>query len=68
MIYCGLQMIRTGRLVSVEATTFSLNLIWDQMLAAGTLYGLLFDGHWCDVGRPENITIAETMLEAGEDV
>ena len=68
MIYCGLQMIRTGRLASVDATTFSLNLIWDQMLAAGTLYGLLFDGHWCDVGRPANIAIAETMLEAGEDV
>ena len=41
---------------------FSLNLIWDAMIAAGGAFGLVHPGDWCDVGRPDCIPLAEGML------
>ncbi|WP_101341401.1 nucleotidyltransferase family protein [Cereibacter azotoformans] len=60
--YLGAQILRTERLAAVNARTFSLNLIWDQMIEAGTAFGLVHRGGWCDVGRPEGIAEAEAML------
>lgn len=62
LIYSGLQIIRTEGLEEIAETAFSLNLLWDRMLARGTLHVLTYDGDWCDVGRPEGITLAEEML------
>lgn len=64
MIYSGAQIICTDRLAAVPDPSFSLNLIWDQMIAAGTLYGVTYPGQWCDVGRPESIALAEGLLKA----
>ncbi len=33
------------------------------MIAAGRLYGLIYDGRFADVGRPEAIGLAEAMLD-----
>ncbi|MGB0959223.1 MAG: nucleotidyltransferase family protein, partial [Halocynthiibacter sp.] len=60
--YTGVQILRTDRLADISERSFSLNLIWSDMIAAGTAKGVIFDGHWCDVGAPEGITIAEDML------
>ncbi|AXQ94667.1 nucleotidyltransferase family protein [Cereibacter azotoformans] len=60
--YLGAQILRTERLAAVNARAFSLNLIWDQMIEAGTAFGLVHRGGWCDVGRPEGIAEAEAML------
>ena len=35
---------------------------WRPMLAAGRMYGLAYQGDWCDVGHPDAIEIAEDML------
>lgn len=64
-IYCGAQIIKTDGLAAIDQTAFSLNLLWDQMLAQGGLYCLTYPGTWCDVGQPESIPLAETMLESG---
>ena len=61
-IYSGAQIIKTDRLAHIPDTAFSLNLIWDQMLAEGRLFGLVLDGQWCDVGQPSSIPLAEAML------
>ena len=50
------------------AGAFSINPVWDEMIAAGGLYGTAHDGGWCDVGRPESIALAEAMLHSGRDV
>lgn len=63
--YLGAQILQTDRLAHVAARAFSLNLIWDQMIAAGRLFGVVHQGGWCDVGRPEGIAQAETMLTRG---
>lgn len=62
VVYLGAQILRTEALVSVTATVFSLNVIWDRMIADRRLFGVVHDGGWCDVGRPENIAEAEAML------
>lgn len=61
-IYTGVQIIRTDLLADVAEDAFSLNLIWDKMLARGTIYGTVYDGQWCDVGQPSSIPLAEAML------
>ncbi|WP_299672493.1 nucleotidyltransferase family protein [uncultured Roseobacter sp.] len=66
-VYGGVQIIKTERLSEIEATTFSLNLIWDLMLAHRRVFGLSYPGQWCDVGHPAGIAVAEALL-AAEDV
>lgn len=62
-VYSGLQIIKTDRLSQITNCAFSLNLLWDAMLRDSTLHAAIYPGHWCDVGTPEGITLAETMLE-----
>lgn len=62
LIYLGAQIIRTERLDAVEEKVFSLNLLWDQMIAEGGAFGVQHHGGWCDVGQPESIALAEGML------
>ena len=61
-VYLGAQIIRTDDLAQIEDEAFSLNRLWDRMIATGRLYGLVHKGGWCDVGRPEGISLAETLL------
>ena len=63
-IYLGAQITRTDRLAAIPEPAFSLNLIWDQMIRAGRACGVTYPGQWCDVGRPESIALAETLLES----
>jgi MurNAc alpha-1-phosphate uridylyltransferase len=63
-VYCGLQIIKTHLIQKRPETHFSLNLVWEDLLARGTLFGAPYPGKWCDVGYPEAISFAETMLEA----
>lgn len=63
MVFGGVQIIKTERLSNIKDTAFSLNLLWDQMAHEGQLYGLPYSGRWCDVGTPEGIPLATTLLE-----
>ncbi|EEW25233.1 nucleotidyltransferase family protein [Rhodobacter ferrooxidans] len=65
-VYLGAQIIRTEGLADIPAQVFSLNLLWDQMIAEGRAYGIVHQGGWCDVGRPEGIAQAEAMLRAAD--
>lgn len=62
LVYGGVQIIKTDLLEGVTATSFSLNLVWDQMLAQGTVFGLGYPGEWCDVGHPDGIDTAERLI------
>lgn len=63
LVYGGAQIIRTGRLQDISEDAFSINLLWDMMLADGRAYGIIHSGEWCDVGRPDCIALAETLVE-----
>ena len=62
-IYSGAQILRTEGLEGIGENIFSLNLLWNEMIARGTLYGVVYDGEWCDVGQPESIATAEALLD-----
>jgi len=65
LVYSGAQIIRTEALEKFPAKAFSLNDYWDRLCAAGSLYGATYSGHWCDIGTPQGLTLAEQMLELG---
>ena len=64
VVYGGVQIVKTDRLGAIRENVFSLNLLWDLMLADRTLHGLAYTGRWCDVGHPGGIAQAETLLAA----
>jgi N-acetyl-alpha-D-muramate 1-phosphate uridylyltransferase len=61
-VYIGAQILNPARLAGVAEAAFSLNRTWDEMIAAGTAYGIVHQGGWCDVGHPEGIAEAERLL------
>ena len=61
-IYLGAQIIRTEGLAEIDEDVFSLNRLWDVLIARGRAFGLIHQGGWCDVGRPEGIAQAEALL------
>jgi len=67
-IYSGLQLVRPALLDEIEYDVFSMNRVWDIAEKRGTLYGIHYDGAWCDVGQPESIPIAEALIKASKDV
>ena len=60
-VYLGAQILNTQALIAIIEPVFSLNLLWDQAIAKGRAFGLIHQGGWCDVGRPEGIALAETL-------
>lgn len=64
LIYGGVQIIKTDLLHSIDQDSFSLNLLWNEMMEQGRLFGLSYPGFWCDVGHPGGIRMAEDMLKA----
>ncbi|MFD1795104.1 nucleotidyltransferase family protein [Paracoccus aurantiacus] len=65
-VYAGCQIIKPDLLGTITEDAFSLNRLWDLMIAGGRAYGITHPGGWCDLGRPETIAMAEAML--AEDV
>jgi N-acetyl-alpha-D-muramate 1-phosphate uridylyltransferase len=63
-VYIGAQIIQTARIAAIPDEVFSLNKPWTEMIAAGTAFGLVHDGAWCDVGQPEGIAEAERLLHS----
>lgn len=62
LTYLGAQILCPEGLHDIDEDVFSLNRLWDAQIAAGTAYGILHEGLWCDVGHPEGIEIAEEMI------
>jgi MurNAc alpha-1-phosphate uridylyltransferase len=61
-VFLGAQIIRTDGLAAIPDHVFSLNRLWDRMIADGRAYGLIHRGGWCDVGHPAGIAEAEALL------
>ncbi|MDT1062766.1 nucleotidyltransferase family protein [Paracoccus sp. CPCC 101403] len=63
LVYGGVQILRPDRLSEIGDEVFSLNRLWDLIIAEGRAFGLVHDGQWCDVGRPDCIPLAEALLD-----
>lgn len=68
LVYTGAQILHTSGLAEIEHKVFSLNVLWDQLMAEGRLFGVPYSGRWADVGTPDGITLAEQMLDDHADV
>lgn len=64
VVYGGVQILKTELLSQISDEVFSLNIVWDRMLAQGRMHGIRYPGTWCDVGHPGGVTTAETLLAA----
>lgn len=62
LVYSGAQIIDPALAAAMPEEAFSLNLVWNALMNEGRLYGIAYDGEWCDVGSPEGINSAEDML------
>lgn len=63
LVYGGVQILDPAGLADFPEPAFSLNLLWNAMQARGRLFALTYPGRWCDVGHPDGIGLAETLLE-----
>ncbi len=61
-IYTGAQILDPARVAAAPPGAFSLNRVWDAMLGDGTLFGLVLDLPWIDVGNPVGLAAAEAAL------
>ncbi len=58
-VYTGCQILKLRSLEDFAPGPFSLNKVWDRMLAEDRLFGIEYRRGWVDVGRPEGIALAE---------
>ena len=58
-VYAGAQIIKTDRLADLSEKVFSINKLWDILLKRKKIYGISYDGDWCDVGTASGIAVAE---------
>ena len=61
-VYAGAGIIEPAPVAGFPGEVFSLNPVWDAMIAEGQLKGIVHSGGWVDVGRPEGIALAEGLL------
>ena len=62
-LYTGLQIIKTETLPHYKEAKFSLSKVWDDLITERRAYGMIFDGAWVDVGKPDGINLAQQALE-----
>ena len=61
-LFTGVQMLHPRLFSRAPAGAFSLNILYDDAIAAGRLYGLVHDGRWFHVGQPRHIDAAAACL------
>ena len=61
-VYAGAQIIDPAALAAFPDRVFSLNPVWNALLARHRLDATVHPGGWVDVGRPEGIALAEALL------
>lgn len=61
-VYAGAQIIRPEAFINAPPGAFSLNVIWNQLLAAGRLHAAIYPDKWVDVGTPDGLALADQAL------
>ena len=57
-VYTGAQIITRTAFKNAPEGPFSMNLIWDALLAEGKAFGAVHPGPWIDVGSPAGLAQA----------
>ncbi len=61
-VYTGAQIVAPRAFDDAPEGAFSMNLIWDRLLARGRLFAVVHRGGWVDVGTPEGLAVADAAL------
>ena len=62
----GVEIVSPALLAAAPSGPFSMNLLWDQALAAGRLGAIVHDGLWFHLSTPEDLEGADAVLMALE--
>ena len=65
-VYAGAQIIRPQAFVDAPPGAFSLNVIWNQLMATDRLRAVIYPDRWVDVGTPEGLELARRSLGAAQ--
>ena len=60
--YAGALIAKPDLYRSVEEEAFNMNILFDEAIAKGRLFGVVLDGLWLHVGTPSAIEDAETAI------
>lgn len=61
-VFTGVQILSPTALAGAPSGAFSLNLIWDRLIASDRLAAVSWGGDWVDVGTPEGLRAADELL------
>ncbi len=61
-VYAGMQIIRPHVFAGLTIEPFSMNKVWEPLIASGRLKGVAQDGQWFHVGTPEAVTSTNAIL------
>lgn len=61
-VYAGAQIITPDAFNDCPDGPFSMNIVWDRLLATGRLKAAVYPGLWVDVGTPDGLLEAERVL------
>lgn len=65
-VYTGAQIIAPSVFNGAPSGPFSINLIWDALLAKRRLAAVTYPGAWVDVGTPDGLNAANRTLAEAE--
>lgn len=63
-VFSGAQIMKPEVFADAPEGPFSLNVIWDRVIAEGRAFGIVHPGGWCDVGSPGGLRLAEVAVES----
>ena len=61
-VFTGVQIVHPRLFEAAPDGPFSMNLLYDQALEAGLLFGIAHDGDWYHVGTPNAIDLADAEI------
>jgi MurNAc alpha-1-phosphate uridylyltransferase len=61
-VFTGAQVVHPRALAGAPAGAFSMNVVWDRLMAAGRLGAAIHAGGWVDVGTPAGLAAAEAAV------
>lgn len=62
-LFTGIQILKPEVFADSPAGAFSLNRIYDRLLEAERLFGVVHDGEWFHIGTPDGLAEAEAYLK-----
>ena len=61
-LFTGVQILHRRAFDGLRAGCFSLNRVYDRILAKGRLFGIVHDGEWFHIGTPRGLCEAKTYM------